>query len=99
MAIDEFTTNPPAGADPNTSTDSLAPAPFKPHELTVHSRGPDNMPSLLAKGRWLGQAGFPVGTRVRIDVSTRRLVVEAIEPKQPSRCADPDCPHQRKRRR
>jgi toxic protein SymE len=42
---------------------------------------------LRLQGRWLDQAGFPVGTRVRVDVSPGRLIVEAIEQDDSALCA------------
>jgi len=41
------------------------------------------MPFLRLRGRWLDQAGFPIGAPVRVEVSAGRLVVEVIaEPAQ-----------------
>jgi Toxin SymE, type I toxin-antitoxin system len=93
MAIDEFTTNLPAGAEPAAAPDPSSPATFKSHEMTVSYQGP-HVPTLRLQGRWLDRAGFPVGTRVRVDVSARRLIVEAIEPKESPHCADVNCPHE-----
>jgi toxic protein SymE len=38
------------------------------------------MPFLRLQGRWLDQAGFAIGTQVRVEVDHGRLVVEAIDP-------------------
>jgi hypothetical protein len=95
MAIDEFTTNLPAGAEPAAAADPSSPVIFKSHEVTVSYQGP-RMPTLRLQGRWLERAGFPVGTHVRVDVSERRLIVEAIEPEDPRHCADVNCPHETK---
>ena len=45
------------------------------------------MPYLRMQGQWLDRAGFAVGTPVRVEVSERRLVVEAGAPECPSSCA------------
>jgi Toxin SymE, type I toxin-antitoxin system len=62
------------------------PADPQTHEMTVSYLGP-HMPSLRLQGRWLERAGFPVGTRVHVDVSPRRLIVEAIEHEDLALCA------------
>jgi len=84
MAIDEFTMKVPTEMEPLESPPS--PPTHKSHEMTVSYLGP-HMPSLRLQGRWLERAGFPVGARVRVDVSPRRLVVEAIEREDPAPCA------------
>ena len=38
------------------------------------------MPFLRLQGRWLDQAGFAIGTQVRVEVDHGRLVVEVIDP-------------------
>jgi hypothetical protein len=81
MAIKEFTTNLPAQMELPTLAISLPPVNFDSHEMTVSHIGP-HVPFLRLQGRWLDRAGFSVGTRVRVDVSTRRLIVEAIESEQ-----------------
>ena len=52
---------------------------FRPRRMTVGYIGP-HVPYLRMQGRWLDSAGFGVGTSVRVEVSERRLVMEAIEP-------------------
>ena len=84
MAIDEFTMKVPAEMEPLEIPPS--PPTLKPHEMTVSYLGP-HTPSLRLQGRWLERAGFPVGTRVRVDVSPRRLIVEAIEHEDLAICA------------
>jgi toxic protein SymE len=37
------------------------------------------MPFLRLRGRWLDQAGFAIGTNVRVEVSAGRLVVAVVE--------------------
>lgn len=37
------------------------------------------MPFLRLRGRWLDQAGFPIGANVRVEVSNGRLVLEVID--------------------
>ena len=52
---------------------------FRPRRMTVGYIGP-HVPYLRMQGRWLDSAGFGVGTPVRVEVSERRLVMEAIQP-------------------
>ena len=66
----------------------------KPHRLTVSAAGVqstadeyprpwlDPMPSLRLRGRWLKQAGFDIGARVRVSVEAGKLVVEVEQPSQ-----------------
>ena len=42
------------------------------------------MPFLRLQGRWLDQAGFPVGAQVQVQVDRGRLVLEVI-PAEPAR--------------
>lgn len=63
--------------------------------MTVSYVGPST-PYLRLQGHWLERAGFPVGTPVRVGVSERRLIVEAVEPEEPPHCAEPNCPHETK---
>jgi Toxin SymE, type I toxin-antitoxin system len=53
-------------------------------------------PMLRLLGLWLGDAGFSIGTRVRVDISPQRLVVEAIEPEPLRVCENLNCPHETK---
>ena len=39
---------------------------------------PSRAPSLRLQGRWLDRAGFAIGSKVRVDVSHGRLVIEAL---------------------
>ena len=41
-------------------------------------------PFLRVAGRWLDKAGFPIGQRVEVQVSSGRLVVTPIEEPTPS---------------
>lgn len=58
---------------------------------------PPEMPFLRLQGRWLGRAGFPIGTKVRVLVSAKRLIIEAKEkaperpPRLPRSIAPTDC--------
>ena len=70
---------------------------FSPRKMTVSYIG-FNVPYLRLRGRWLGHAGFRVGTHVRVDVSERRLIMEVVEP-EGVRCAEPNCPHEARRKR
>jgi toxic protein SymE len=40
------------------------------------------MPFLRLRGRWLKHAGFDIGARVQVIVSSGRLVLEVVEPGQ-----------------
>jgi Toxin SymE, type I toxin-antitoxin system len=40
------------------------------------SQSPAPMPFLRLHGRWLERAGFAVGTNVRVEVQSGRLVIE-----------------------
>jgi ribosome-binding protein aMBF1 (putative translation factor) len=64
---------------------------FRPRRMTVSYIKADT-PYLRFRGQWLYRAGFGVGTPVRVEVSDGRLVVEAVDPKGQSRCAEVDDP-------
>jgi hypothetical protein len=69
---------------------AVATAPtFAPRRVTVLSIG-QSTPDLRMRGWWLDRAGFGAGTPVRIQVSERRLVVEAVEHREIPSCAEPD---------
>ena len=65
---------------------------MKPRRLTVgytplasRARQPDYvglpaMPFLRLQGRWLHQAGFTIGTPVRVAVAPGLLALEALDP-------------------
>ena len=67
---------------------------MKPRHLKVSYQQPDSrctqgpfralapMPFLRLRGRWLDQAGFAIGSDVRVEVSAGRLVLEVMEPAQ-----------------
>ena len=74
------------------------PPTFAPRKMTIGEMGDPSMPYLRLQGRWLDHAGFRVGTRVRVEVSERRLVMETVEPEE-LRCAEPSCPHEAKSKR
>ena len=78
MADDDFTTNTISGADLPAAPVPPTAQVRKAREMTVYSQG-SQMPTLRLQGRWLGRAGFPVGARVRVDVSQRRLIVEVVD--------------------
>ena len=46
---------------------------------------PAPMPFLRLQGRWLDEAGFAIGTNVRIEVAAGRLVLEVVESEQQKR--------------
>ena len=102
MAIDESTPSAALGPEstaPNfsrvptldPSTHDILAVPPKARKLTVSHF--DRRTALRLSGKWLETAGFPVGTRVRIDVSFQRLVVEVAEPEPPPGCNNVGCPH------
>jgi Toxin SymE, type I toxin-antitoxin system len=41
-------------------------------------KAPSLAPFLRLKGRWLEQAGFPIGGKVRVSVTSGRLVIEPM---------------------
>ena len=47
------------------------------------------LPFLRLRGHWLAEAGFPIGTKFRVDVTPGRLVIETL-PVVPER--DPHLP-------
>jgi hypothetical protein len=96
MAIEDSTTNPLASAEVLTTARAPPRAILDSRKITVGHIGPGKT-YLRLQGRWLERAGFSAGTHVRVYVSERRLVVEAVEPEEPLRCAEPNCPHEAKR--
>jgi hypothetical protein len=46
-------------------------------------------PHLRIKGRWLEEAGFPVGAKVNVEVSHGRLVIERAPPEQECEVTSP----------
>jgi toxic protein SymE len=98
MAIEDSTPTLPAIPELSISSNPPPPATFASRRVTVSSIGPST-PHLRLRGHWLEQAGFPVGTPVRVEVSERRLIVEAVEPEEPPQCAEPNCPHETKNKR
>lgn len=66
---------------------------MKPRRLTVSYREPTSraqrsrraippMPFLRLQGRWLGEAGFAIGSEVRVKVCAGLLVLEVIDEKE-----------------
>jgi toxic protein SymE len=65
---------------------------MNPRHLTVSSASVDSsagqhpprllppMPFLRLRGRWLKQAGFDIGARVRVSIEAGRLVLEVEQP-------------------
>jgi len=57
---------------------------LKPRQLKVSSRyasesGPP-VPFLRMSGWWLSDAGFEIGTNIRVTIESRRLVIEVADP-------------------
>ena len=98
MAIEDSTPAQAAIPEPSISLNPTPPTTFAPHRMKVGYIGPST-PYLRLQGHWLEQAGFPVGTPVRVEVSERRLIVEAVEPEEPPHCAEPNCPHETKKKK
>jgi hypothetical protein len=46
------------------------------HEFTPR---PEPLPYLRLRGRWLEEAGFPVGAQIRVRVEPHRLILEVID--------------------
>jgi toxic protein SymE len=46
---------------------------------TGTGRSFESRPLLRLQGRWLAEAGFPVGSKVRVLASPKRLVIELVE--------------------
>ena len=83
--------------------DATSQAPSKPRYLTIGDcaattpwRSPDNfdldtptsVPCLRLSGLWLQKAGFTTGTKVRVEVSRGRLLIEPT-PEPPPRTQHP----------
>jgi len=58
--------------------------PYDPSKRHLNQRPPAPAPFLRLKGRWLDRAGFPIGSKVRVEVSQGRLIIEAL-PQFPER--------------
>jgi hypothetical protein len=53
---------------------------FKDRKLKIiKSFSTNPTAGLLLKGRWLEQAGFAIGDRVRVQIQNKRLVVTVLE--------------------
>lgn len=61
---------------------SSPPASFKPRQLKIGylPQAHESVPFLRMSGKWLAQAGFEIGSDVRITVASQRLVIEAKPP-------------------
>lgn len=69
-----------------------SPPTLKPRRLKVSYRQPQSrsseyrkpdlapMPYVRLLGRWLDEAGFAIGSGIRVQVSAGKLVLEVIEP-------------------
>ena len=82
MAIEDSTTDLPSGVEAPSPAAKPLPLSADARRLTVIRRPdgtPDSVPPLRIAGRWLDRAGFPVGSKVRVLVSQKRLVVELVE--------------------
>ena len=53
--------------------------PGKPLTFKRGGHPPERPPLLRVQGRWLDRAGFPIGTKVRVLVSPKRLIIEVVE--------------------
>jgi hypothetical protein len=103
MAMLESTTPRAADAQQATSASTACKTEFESRLLTVgdcipferpfnpRPHSPQPLPSpapfLRLKGRWLDRAGFTIGSKVRVEVSQGRLVIEALPqfPERPPR--------------
>ena len=72
-----------------------------PRYVPPHEREPGVIerprfaPWLRVAGKWLKEAGFDIGTQVRVEVSHGRLIIEAV----PEVTAVSECTSPRRRRR
>jgi hypothetical protein len=78
--------------------ESRLPLPGKPIVFKPGTGRPfESRPLLRLQGRWLAEAGFPVGSKVRVLVSPKRLVIEPVEkiperrPRLPRSIGPTDC--------
>jgi hypothetical protein len=88
MADSESTTANSVGATPIATSDVSSPISHQNRLLTVAgcatmgSTGP--VAHIRIMGRWLEQAGFTIGTRVNVEVSSGRLLISLLpEPPDP----------------
>ena len=82
MAIEDSTTDIPSNTEAPSPSTRSASCSTNLRRLTVTrlaSGKPDLVPQLRVKGLWLNQAAFPIGSKVRVLVSPKRLVIELIE--------------------
>ena len=82
MAIEDSTTEIPSNTEAPSPTTRSRSCSTDPRRLTVTRLAngkPDLVPQLRIKGLWLNQADFPIGSKVRVLVSPKRLVIELIE--------------------
>lgn len=91
MAISENTSQQSVNTHSHAPKDPPSQQTFEPRHLTVgecavndhwepgepNSR-PTRAPYLRLAGKWLEQAGFTPGAKVRVDVSQGRLVIEPV---------------------
>lgn len=80
MAIEYFTMDPLSGAEAPSPGSTSCSTNLRRFTVTRLANGkPDLVPQLRMKGLWLNQASFPIGSKVRVLVSPKRLVIELIE--------------------
>lgn len=80
--------------------DTAVPANFEPRYVTLSDLTPSvgwrsihdfdlparaSVPCLRLAGKWLENAGFAKGMKVRVEVSHGRLVIEPVRPGMPQR--------------
>lgn len=72
--------------------------PARPRRLTVgslpapwpaYAPRPDPLPYLRLRGRWLQDAGFAVGAKIRVRVESQRLILELEGDERPESPAAP----------
>jgi hypothetical protein len=86
MAIEDSTTDISSGTEaPSLPTRSCS-TNFRRRTIGYRrgSGRPKPPPELRINGHWLSQAGFPIGAKVTLLISPKRIVIELIE-KSPDR--------------
>ena len=77
MAISQSTPAEPLFSQKSAAPASIPRAPLDDRLLTVGDHLP-SVPFLRLQGRWLEEAGFPKGTKVRVNVTSGCLVIQPI---------------------
>jgi len=79
----------PGARRPRHLTVSYLPAPWP-----AYTPRPEPLPYLRLRGRWLAEAGFAVGAKVRVRLEARRLILEVEGDERPDSRATPVSVHE-----